>query len=137
MKHPFDKVLLTSTVNELSSKQKFWFASSIAGMVGADGHAHREELDFLKKAINFLDSEEQIQEIISMVKNLKKGFSPPLGKLTLEPRQAFFIIKYLAQIMVSDVDLSPKEIKYFLKIGSFLEYNTYYEEDKFSNFGST
>ena len=72
-----------------------------------------------------------------MVKNLKKGFSPPLGKLTLEPRQAFFILKYLAQIMVSDEDLSPKEIKYFLKIGSLLEYNTYYEEEKFSNFGST
>ena len=34
MKHPFDKVLLTSTVNELSSEQKFWFASSIAGIVG-------------------------------------------------------------------------------------------------------
>jgi len=50
MKHPFDKVLLTSTVNELSSKP--------------------------------------------------------------------------------DDDLSPKEIKYFLKIGSLLEYNTYYEEDK-------
>ena len=49
MKHPFDRVLLPSTVNELSSEQKFWFASSIAGMVGADGHAHREELDFLKK----------------------------------------------------------------------------------------
>jgi hypothetical protein len=32
--------------------------------------------------------------------------------------------------MVSDDDLSPKEIKYFLKIGSLLEYNTYYEEDK-------
>ena len=125
MKHPFDKVLLTSTVNELSSEQKFWFASSIAGMVGADGHAHREELDFLRKAINFLDSEDQIHEIISMVKGLQKGFSPPL-----EPRQAFFILKYLAQIMVSDDDLSPKEIKYFLKIGSLLEYNTYYEEDK-------
>ena len=111
MKHPFDKVLLTSTVNELSSEQKFWFASSIAGMVGADGHAHREELDFLKKAINFLDSEEQIHE-------------------TLEPRLAFFILKYLAEIMLSDDDLSPKEIKYFLKIGSLLEYNTYYEEDK-------
>ncbi len=97
MKHPFDKVLLTSTVNELSSKQKFWFASSIAGMVGADGHAHREELDFLKKAINFLDSEDQIHEIISMVKGLQKGFSPPLGKLTLEPRLAFFILKYLAK----------------------------------------
>ncbi|SVE38551.1 uncharacterized protein METZ01_LOCUS491405, partial [marine metagenome] len=27
MKHPFDKVLLPSTVNELSSEQKFWFAS--------------------------------------------------------------------------------------------------------------
>ena len=65
-----------------------------------------------------------------MVKGLQKGFSPPLGKLKLEPRQAYFILKYLAQIMVSDDDLSPKEIKYFLKIGSLLEYNVYYEEEK-------
>ena len=57
-------------------------------------------------------------------------FCPYLEKLELEPRQSFFILKYLAQIMVADKDLSPKEIKYFLKVGSLLEYNTYYDKRK-------
>ncbi len=130
MNNSFENVQLPSVVNELSESQKFWFASSIAGMVGADGHADKNELEFLRAAISFLNTKEKIEEIISMVKGLEKGVSPYLEKLELEPRQAFFILKYLAQIMVADSDLSPKEIKYFLKIGSLLEYNTYYDLKK-------
>ena len=130
MNNSFEHIDLPSTIYELSAVQKFWFASAIAGMVGADGHADRKELDFLKEALNFLDTKDQVEEIISMVKGLEKGVSPYLEKLELEPRQSFFILKYLAQIMVADKDLSPKEIKYFLKVGSLLEYNTYYDKRK-------
>ena len=43
-------------VEHMSSAEKNWFVSSIAGMIVADGRADQTELEFLKEAINFLDS---------------------------------------------------------------------------------
>ena len=129
MNKSFEEVELPS-IDEMTSEQKFWFASAIAGMVGADGHAEKEELDFLRQAINFLDSKEDIDKIIAMVKDLEHGVHPKLEKIALEHKQAFFILKYLAQIMLSDTNLSPKEVKFFLKVGRLVGYTT---EDKNKN----
>jgi len=123
MNKSFDSIDLPN-IDEMTSEQKFWFASAIAGMVGADGHAEKEELDFLRQAINFLDSKEDIDKIIAMVKDLGHGVHPKLGKLVLDHEQAFFILKYLAQIMIADTNLSPKEVKFFLKVGRLLGYTT-------------
>ena len=123
MNKSFEEVELPS-IDEMTSEQKFWFASAIAGMVGADGHAEKEELDFLRQAINFLDSKEDIDKIIAMVKDLEHGVHPKLGKIELDHEQAFFILKYLAQIMLADTNLSPKEVKFFLKVGRLVGYTT-------------
>ena len=79
MKISFDNVELPS-VEGMTSEQKFWFASAIAGMVGADGHAEKHELDYLKQALHFLDSKEDIDKIITMVKD-----SSVCGGATLPP----------------------------------------------------
>mgnify|MGYP001389939023 FL=1 len=129
MKHSFENIELPS-VEEMTSEQKFWFASSIAGMVGADGHAQNKELEFLRQAINFLDTKEDVDKIIHMVKDLGHGVHPNLDKITIDYKQAFFILKYLAQIMVSDFDLSPKEIRFFLKAGELLGFSSV---DKYKN----
>jgi len=129
MKHSFKDIELPS-VEEMTSEQKFWFASSIAGMVGADGHAQNKELEFLRQAINFLDTKEDVDKIIDMVKDLEHGVHPKLDKIAIDYKQAFFILKYLAQIMVSDFDLSPKEIRFFLKAGELLGFSS---EDKYKN----
>ena len=123
MNKSFENIELPN-IDEMTSEQKFWFASAIAGMVGADGHAEKEELDFLRQAINFLDSKEDIDKIIAMVKDLEHGVHPKLGKIALEHNQAFFILKYLAQIMIADTNLSPKEVKFFLKVGRLVGYTT-------------
>ena len=123
MNKSFENIELPS-IDEMTSEQKFWFASAIAGMVGADGHAEKHELNFLKQAINFLDSKEDIDKIIAMVKDLEHGVHPKLEKIALEHKQAFFILKYLAQIMLSDTNLSPKEVKFFLKVGRLVGYTT-------------
>jgi uncharacterized tellurite resistance protein B-like protein len=114
----------------MTSEQKFWFASSIAGMVGADGHAQDKELEFLKQAITFLDTKEDIDKIIDIVKDLEHDVHPKLDKISIDNKQAFFILKYLAQIMVSDSDLSPKEIRFFLKAGEMLGFSSV---DKYKN----
>ena len=123
MNKSFENIELPN-IDEMTAEQKFWFASAIAGMVGADGHAEKEELDFLRQAINFLDSKEDIDKIIAMVKDLEHGVHPKLGKIALDHKQAFFILKYLAQIMLADTNLSPKEVKFFLKVGRLVGYTT-------------
>ena len=55
MKISFDTVEMPS-VDGMTSEQKFWFASAIAGMVGADGHAEKHELDYLKGEIGEIKS---------------------------------------------------------------------------------
>ena len=123
MNKSFENIELPN-IDEMPSEQKFWFASAIAGMVGADGHAEKEELDFLRQAINFLDSKEDIDKIIALVKDLEHGLHPKLDKIALDHKQAFFILKYLAQIMLADTNLSPKEVKFFLKVGRLVGYTT-------------
>jgi len=126
MNKSFENIELPN-IDEMTSEQKFWFASAIAGMVGADGHAEKGELDFLKQALHFLDSKEDINKIIDLVKDLEKGVHPKLDKIALDHNQAFFVLKYLAQIMLADTNLSPKEVKFFLKVGRLVGYTT---EDK-------
>ena len=123
MNKSFESIELPN-IDEMTSEQKFWFASAIAGMVGADGHAEKGELDFLKQAIHFLDSKEDINKIIDLVKDLEKGVHPKLDKIALDHNQAFFVLKYLAQIMLADTNLSPKEVKFFLKVGRLVGYTT-------------
>jgi uncharacterized tellurite resistance protein B-like protein len=107
-------------IEHMSSAEKNWFASSIAGMIVADGRADQTELEFLKEAINFLDNKEEISKIMAIVKN---GTPPELNPLEIDSKQAFLMLKYLAQLMVADSDLSSKEIEYFLLTGRFLGFN--------------
>ena len=122
MKISFENVELPS-VEGMTSEQKFWFASAIAGMVGADGHAEKHELDYLKQALHFLDSKEDINKIIAMIRDLDHGVTPKLSKIALDGKHTFLILKYLAQIMVADSDLSPKELRFFLQVGNLLGYS--------------
>ena len=80
-------------VEHMSSVEKNWFASSIAGMIVADGRADQTELQFLKEAINFLDNKEEINQIMAIVKN---GMPPDLSPLDIDSKQAFLMLKYLA-----------------------------------------
>ena len=128
MRISFENVELPS-VDDMTSEQKLWFATAIAGMIGADGHAEKHELDYLREAIKFLDSKEDIDKIITMVKDLEHGLHPKLVKIPLDNKQAFLILKYLAQIMVSDSDLSPKEIRFFLQVGNLAGFG----DDKYKN----
>jgi len=107
-------------IEHMSSAEKNWFASSIAGMIVADGRADETELEFLKEAINFLDNKDEISKIMAIVKS---GTLPELGPLEIDSKQAFLMLKYLAQLMVADSDLSSKEIEFFLLTGKFLGFS--------------
>ena len=107
-------------IEEMSSEEKYWFASSIAGMVVADGQAVSTELVFLREAINFLENKGDIEKIMNIV---KEGTVPDLKPLEIDPKQAFLMLKYLAQLMVVDSDLSSHEIRFFLTTGKLLSFS--------------
>ncbi len=107
-------------LEEMSAEEKQWFANTIAGMVVADGHADQSEMVFLREAINFLDDKDEIDKLMVIIKD---GKTPELSSLDIDPKQAFLMLKYLAQLMVADADLSPKEIGYFLLAGRLLGFN--------------
>ncbi len=107
-------------VEEMSSEERFWFASSIAGMVVADGQAVATELVFLREAINFLENKEEIDKIMNIV---KQGTVPDLKQIDIDPKQSFLMLKYLAQLMVVDSNLSSHEISFFLSTGKLLSFS--------------
>ena len=107
-------------IEEMSSEEKKWFAHSIAGMVVADGRADQSEMKFLREAINFLDDKDEINKLMAIIKNAKP---PEMSPLDIEPKQAFLMLKYLAQLMVADSDLATKEISFFLLTGKLLGFN--------------
>ncbi len=104
-------------VDILSKEDKVWFARSIAGMVVADGHVDDSELESLKEAISFLDDREEVNRLMAIVKS---GKPPQLDVAHIESKQAFIILKYLAEVMVADAVLSPSEVDYFLSVGKLL-----------------
>ena len=107
-------------INEMSGAEKMWFAYSIAGMVVADGRTDQSEMIFLREAINFLEEKEEINKVMAVI---KEGKTPEMKPLNIDPKQAFLILKYLAQLMVVDADLSSKEISFFLLTGRSLGFN--------------
>ena len=107
-------------LEEMSEAEKTWFAHSIAGMVIADGHTDQAEMNFLREAINFLHDKEEIKNIMTVI---KEGKIPEMGPLDIDPKQAFLMLKYLAQLMVADADLATKEISFFLLSGKLLGFN--------------
>ncbi|MBL7035198.1 MAG: TerB family tellurite resistance protein [SAR324 cluster bacterium] len=107
-------------VEAMSAAEKIWFAKSIAGMVVADGRADQQEMNFLREAINFLENKDDIQAIMDIIKECK---SPEMSLLEIEPKQAFLMLKFLAQLMVADSHLHSKEIAYFLLAGRYLGFN--------------
>ena len=107
-------------VEEMSSAEKKWFAHSIAGMVVADGRADQSEMNFLRDAINFIDDKEEVSNIMNVI---KEGKTPEMSPLKIDPKQAFLMLKYLAQLMVADAHLDTKEIRFFLLSGKLLGFN--------------
>ena len=112
-------------LDKMSTKEKYWFASAIAGMIVADGHTDKKELDSLRDAINFLESKEEIDRLMDIV---RQGRSPDLSKLDIDSDQSFLILRYLVVLMAIDSECSQKEIKFLLKIAELLNFNDYSKE---------
>ena len=113
-------IMQLPNLKEMSSEEKKWFAYSIAGMVVADGRVDQSEMKFLREAINFLNDKDEINELMTIIKKAKP---PEMSPIDIEPKQAFLMLKYLAQLMVADSDLASNEISFFILTGRLLGFN--------------
>lgn len=104
-------------VEAMSSEVKSWFAKTIVGMICADGHVDNTELEFLRTAIEFLESKDEINELMTSVKTKK---IPQLTPIKMDSKQAFVILKYLANLTIVDGKITESEVKYFQLVGKVL-----------------
>lgn len=107
-------------LSALSADGRLWVATAIAGMICADGHVDDSEIQYLREIIQFLESKEHINEVISMVKRKER---PILKSLKLEREQAFEILKLLTSLAATDTKLAQSEAKFLKYAGSKLGFD--------------
>ena len=102
-------------LSQLKSEQKKWLGRAIAGIIVVDGVIDKSEMEYLREAIGFLENEEEINDLLTQVKD---RVCPPLGYLEIKHRLAARLLMNLAQITIVDYKFSQKEAEYLKEIGS-------------------
>ena len=99
----------------LKDEQKQWFAYAICGAITSDGSVAPEELEYLERALAFLPSETEVNNMLKAVKDQKL---PELDRLPGATRdvEVKMFIDLTAVISVDNV-LGANEIDYLLHIG--------------------
>lgn len=106
---------MSNATTDFSPKIKKWIAYAITGAICSDGIVSNDELEYLKKAIDFLDDKESIYTIIEMAKSKS---IPDLAYLTNEDitrDQALRIIYLIGNVIIDDSKLAKSE-KIYLEI---------------------
>ncbi len=104
-------------IYKLSKETKIWIAQAVAGLITADRAVCDEEVQFLRKAIDFLDDKAEILKVIDLVKLRNK---PSLGRLEIDLELSCRILFFLSEVIVADHTLTKGEIEYFQTIGMLL-----------------
>ncbi|MBF0276264.1 MAG: hypothetical protein HQM13_00675 [SAR324 cluster bacterium] len=117
---------MSNLVETLPPQVKIWFAFAVAGVITADGVVTETELEFLRETINFLESVEDINEVVGVVKAKER---PVLKKLSTDPQTAALILIHLAQIAITDGKLDNSEVDFFKYVGKKLGFDGAYSEE--------
>lgn len=108
-------------LDSLATDEKSWFAKAIAGIIISDGVVDKNELEFLRQFLSFLDNPEDVNALLELVKSMKL---PQLGYLQTDKEKAFTILKYLVQFIIIDDDLHPMEEKFFRQATKLLGFSS-------------
>ena len=99
----------------LENDQKQWLANAICGAITADGSIAPEELEYLEKALAFLPSQTDVNNMMQAVKDQTL---PDLGRLPGATREMEVKIFIDLTVVISiDNILGANEIDYLLNIG--------------------
>ena len=95
--------------------QKQWLANAICGAITADGSIAPEELEYLEKALAFLPSQTDVN---NMMQDVKDQTLPELDRLPGATREMEVKIFIELTVVISvDNVLGANEIDYLLNIG--------------------
>lgn len=93
----------------MTHQTKEWFARAVVGMILADGRIDKAEIDYLNNLIGFLNDNQLVQRISTLLKNNEM---PTLEPLEVVTNEALEIIKHLTVMAVVDEELANREIRY-------------------------
>jgi len=99
----------------LENDQKQWLANAICGAITADGSIAPEELEYLEKALTFLPSQTDVNNMMQAVKDQTLPELDRLPGATREMEVKIFI--ELTVVISVDNVLGANEIDYLLNIG--------------------
>ena len=99
----------------LENDQKKWLANAICGAITADGSIAPEELEYLEKALAFLPSQTDVNNMMQAVKDQTLPELDRLPGATREMEVKIFI--ELTVVISVDNVLGANEIDYLLNIG--------------------
>jgi len=99
----------------LENDQKQWLANAICGAITADGSIAPEELEYLEKALAFLPSQTDVNNMMQAVKDQTLPELDRLPGATREMEVKIFI--ELTVVISVDNVLGANELDYLLNIG--------------------
>ncbi|MCF8060616.1 MAG: hypothetical protein K9K67_15040 [Bacteriovoracaceae bacterium] len=108
----------------LNSEQKSWVARVLIGTICSDMYVQEEELIYIAKAIDFLESREEKLNLIEMVKSKTIPKLPSLKKL--EPNVAIDLLFGCANLIAADKKINAKEMTYLEIAGHQLGFEKVY-----------
>jgi hypothetical protein len=108
-------------LNDLTPQAKKWFARAVAGIIAADGVIDEREIDFLKLTLTFLKNENEVNEIVDLVKQKKLPILPQLRDINRPV--AFTMLVLITKLAIYDFHFSKTEGEYVKQVATKLGFN--------------
>ena len=118
------KIYVSVPIQNLTEKQKVWYAQYVISAILADDEIDASETEFLKQVLSTIGKvEEKKKLIVSIATKTPPSLSAPEGILP-EVLAAIFI--ELVLILISDLDFATKERDFLQKVSHLFNFADYY-----------
>jgi uncharacterized tellurite resistance protein B-like protein len=115
-----------SHFENLSPQERLWIARVLVGSVCSDKEIKKEELVYIAKAIDFLDSNEEKIKLVEMVRSKK---IPALPKLkNIDSKVALDLLFGSAHLIAADKEVKSSELLFFKEASKNLGFKRDYVE---------
>ena len=108
---------LTRDFDGTSKEVRDWVVNAIASIVLADGIIEKHEFIALQEAISFLESKDEVHNLMTKVKEKKLDEVTPI---TMKPELSVKVYFYLAAMAIIDGNLKKSEQELLKKCGRCL-----------------
>ena len=107
----------TKDFDDTTKEVRDWVVNAIGSIVIADGIIEKHEFIALQEAISFLESKDEVHNLMTKVKEKKLDEVTPI---TMKPELSVKVYFYLAAMAIIDGNLKKSEQELLKKCGSCL-----------------